>query len=182
MVTSSNRCYFIPVKSEFEQTVKLPRPLVFAFFTNPANLRLLHYGWSKLRMIEHNHSVRSGDQTWVEMNVIGILPMVFGFLHNGYEPGSRFGETLIHGPFERFSHVHEFEDHATGALVRDRLDIRLPWYYGGKLALKFFVVYQPAPPLLFRGVMLVMAVLVLPSGAMDLSAAVRLGGKGKRAG
>ena len=56
-----------------------------------------------------------------------------------YEPDCRFGETLIHGPFERFTHLHEFDETAEGTVVRDILEVQLSWQYGGRFATQHLV-------------------------------------------
>jgi ligand-binding SRPBCC domain-containing protein len=68
-----------------------------------------------------------------------VLPLVLGFRHVVFEPDRQFAEQAIHGPFSKFFHAHEFESRAGGTLVRDRLEISLPWYYGGEMAVRLLV-------------------------------------------
>lgn len=123
------------MRFRFEQEVPLPRAVVFAFHKNPEHLLLIHKGWSDVRMIHTDACVHDGCKTWIEFNVAGILPVVMGFEHIVYEPPSRFGEKLIHGPFRRFVHFHEFDTSPSGTIVRDLLDVELPWFYGGELGM-----------------------------------------------
>jgi ligand-binding SRPBCC domain-containing protein len=120
----------------FEQIIELPKAIVFAFHENPEHLVLLHHGWANVRMIRHDGHVHQGSRTWVETTIARILPVVMGFEHTVYEPPHRFGERLIHGPFSKFTHIHEFDEVNTGTIVRDLLEVELPWYYGGELAMK----------------------------------------------
>jgi ligand-binding SRPBCC domain-containing protein len=63
-----------------------------------------------------------------------------GFRHTIYEPPQRFCEELFHGPYARFVHLHEFEERSAGTtLVRDSLDVSLPWQYGSEAALRLLV-------------------------------------------
>lgn len=123
----------------FEHLVPLDRGSVFEFFQNPARLALLHAGWSRLRLLHHQAHVHVGAQTWVEVPFAGFIPLVLGFRHALFEPPVRFSEEAIHGPFSCFSHTHEFIDHGSNTLVRDILELRLPWYYGGNTAIRYAV-------------------------------------------
>jgi len=124
---------------QFEQMIALPRTTVFAFHEDPEHLALLHHGWSAFRMIHHDGRLHPGSRTWFETTIAGILPVVMGFEHTVYEPPHRFGEQLIHGPFRKFTHIHEFDEVSMGTMVRDLLEIELPWYYGDELGMQFFV-------------------------------------------
>lgn len=66
----------------------------------------------------------------------GILPVVMGFRHSGFEASGWFEETLIHGPLRRFVHRHEFEARGTATLVRDVVSAELPSHFGGALAMR----------------------------------------------
>jgi len=123
----------------FEHLVLVPRERMFAFFQNPARLELLHAGWSHLRVLHHEPRVRVGAETWVEVTVGWVVPLVLGFRHLCFAPPVSFSEAAIHGPFERFIHLHEFDDRDGKTIVRDLLEISLPWRYGGDLALRRIV-------------------------------------------
>jgi ligand-binding SRPBCC domain-containing protein len=104
------------VKLCFEQTIPLPRRTVFGFFQNPACLAVLHEGWSRFRLLKHETQICVGCETWVEVTIAGFVPVVLGFRHTLFEPPLRFAEELIHGPFSKFHHVHEFEEQGAGCL------------------------------------------------------------------
>jgi ligand-binding SRPBCC domain-containing protein len=59
--------------------------------------------------------------------------------YNVLEPPTRFGEGQVRGPFARFAHVHEFEPRPGGTLLRERLEVRLPWWLGGEAAVRWIV-------------------------------------------
>ena len=130
----------------FEQVIPLPRATIFAFHEDPEHLVLLHRGWAAFRMLHHEGRLQQGSETWFEMTIAKILPIALGFEHSIYEPPQRFGEQLVHGPFHKFIHIHEFEkvtaeDEATNnsTIVRDLLEVELPWYYGGEWAMQLLV-------------------------------------------
>ncbi|WP_417378768.1 SRPBCC family protein [Gimesia sp.] len=117
----------------FEQTVPAERETLFRFHEDPAHLGLLLAEWPGFRLLRHAGHIQPGAETWVEQRVAGCLPVVMGFRHDLYEPGHRFGETMIHGPFSRFSHIHEFDETSAGTIVRDMLNVELAWQFGGAL-------------------------------------------------
>ena len=112
---------------------------MFRFFQNPARLELLHAGWSRVRLLHHEHQVRIGAETWVEVTVAGCIPIVLGFRHILFEPPVRFGEEAIHGPFSKFTHLHEFVARNHGTVVRDLVEVCLPWHYGGEAVMRYGV-------------------------------------------
>ncbi len=130
------------MRFSFEHIVRLPRERLFGFFKNPEGLEVLHAGWSKVRLLAHETRVRVGAETWIEFTLAGCLPLVLGFRHTFFEPPIRFGEKAIHGPFSRFVHIHEFEPLAGGTLVRDLLEVSLPWHYGGEIAVRHLAARQ----------------------------------------
>jgi ligand-binding SRPBCC domain-containing protein len=123
----------------FEQMIELPRASVFAFHEDPEHLVLLHRGWAAFRMIHHDGRLHQGSRTWFETTIAGMLPVAMGFEHVIYEPPHRFGEQLIHGPFSKFTHLHEFDEVSAGTMVRDLLEVELPWHYGGEWAMQLFI-------------------------------------------
>jgi ligand-binding SRPBCC domain-containing protein len=127
------------MKFIFRQTVDAHRDVVFAFFRNPRCLPLLHIAEKHICVLRHGSDVRIGSETWAEVTLFGLLPVVLGFRHDIFEPPARFGESLIHGPFKIFTHIHEFNAHDARTEIIDHLDVQLPWYYGGELGVKLLV-------------------------------------------
>jgi ligand-binding SRPBCC domain-containing protein len=124
------------MRFSFDHTVSEPRERLFAFFENPERLEGLHAGWSTVRLLHGEPQVRVGAETWIEITTAGFIPMVVGFRHTLFEPPTRFGEEAIHGPFSKFTHVHEFLAGNGNTTVRDVLELCLPWYYGGESAIR----------------------------------------------
>ncbi len=116
----------------FEHRVPVDVERVFAFHERPAHLGLLMRGWPGFRLLHLDDRVRVGAETWCEQTVLGFIPVVMGFRHTDCDPPRRFTDELIHGPFRRFRHLHEFlgEDGATR--VRDTVEISLSWAHGGE--------------------------------------------------
>ena len=123
----------------FEQTLRVSRDVLFRFHEDPAHLGLLLAEWPGFRLLRHAGHIQPRAETWFEQRVGGFLPVVMGFRHTVYEPDCRFGETLIHGPFDRFTHLHEFDETTEGTVVRDILEVQLSWQYGGRFATQHLV-------------------------------------------
>jgi len=121
------------VQLHFEQLVPLPRPRLFAFHTDPANLAVLLEGWPGFELRGHPGSIRPGSRVLVRQ---GLGPLVFEleFEHVLFEPPERFGERQVRGPFARFEHVHEFHQAPEGTRIVDRVDFALPLHLGGRVA------------------------------------------------
>lgn len=123
---------------EFERRFLLPRERLFAFHENPDNLALLMQSWPTFRMVSHSGHIGPGAITEVRERM-GPVWVSMTFEHFLYEPPDRFGERQVRGPFQQFVHVHEFLLAGGGTLLRDRIDLRLPWYLGGELAMRLLV-------------------------------------------
>ena len=136
----------------FEHHVALDRGTVFAFHEYPAHLDFLMAGWKPFRLLHHHGSITPGCEVWIEENTLGIIPVALGYRHHVYEPPIRFGERLIHGPFSEFTHIHEFiDDGHGGTTVRDHLEVRLPWQYGGEPAMKLIAARRIRQAFATRG-------------------------------
>jgi len=123
---------------QFETHVKAACEAVFAFHTRPANLLLLEDG-AAFRLLAHADTVAPGGELWVEKRV-GVLPIVMAFRHVRVEPPLGFTDALFHGPFARFHHTHRFTPSRGGTLVRDEIDLALPWQFGGEPVLRYVVL------------------------------------------
>jgi ligand-binding SRPBCC domain-containing protein len=56
-----------------------------------------------------------------------------------WEPGERFVDAQLRGPYRLWRHTHTFEDHPGGTLVRDHVSYALPLGPLGDLARRLFV-------------------------------------------
>ncbi len=124
---------------EFSHRVPAPRAAVFAFHAKPANLAQLLEGWSGFELVKHGETTEVGSVTTVKQRFFGMLPIVSVFEHTEYSPPERFAEQLVRGPFRHFRHVHEFEADGEATIVHDKLDVSLPWFFGGEPITRVFV-------------------------------------------
>lgn len=124
------------MRFRFESTVATRIDTAFAFHEDPANLARLHAEWPGFRILHHSGNVRPGSETWFEQTIAHVVPLVMGFRHTVYEPPNRFAEQMVHGPFLRFIHIHEFEPIGQQVIVRDLLDVAMPRQLGGELLIR----------------------------------------------
>ena len=126
------------MKLSFEHVFDVAAADLFAFHENPGNLEVFLRGWTTFRMVANDGHIRVGSVTHIEERIGWIwIPMTFE--HFLYEPPRRFGERQVHGPFETLEHVHEFESRGSRTILRDSVDVVLPWYLGGDLATRLIV-------------------------------------------
>ena len=127
----------------FEQVIPADRGRVFDFHEDPGRLSALSEGMPGFRLVGHEGHIRPGAVTRVEVRV-GPLSVALHNRHFLYDPPHRFGDRQVRGPFAEFRHVHSFEEmrgqgEAGGTLLRDDLEVRLPWWMGGEIAMRLFV-------------------------------------------
>ena len=125
-----------PVLLIFEQRVACPRQPLFAFHQDPGHLADLLRGLTGFRVLRHEGNIAPGSETWTEQMMLGFVPVVLGFRHTDLDPPHSFQERIIHGPFSRFVHRHEFEARGEETIVRDQLDVGVPLHFGGELAMR----------------------------------------------
>jgi ligand-binding SRPBCC domain-containing protein len=126
------------VKLTFEHVFDISAANLFAFHENPSNLALFLRGWTTFRMVANDGHIRVGSVTRVQERIGPVwVPMTFE--HFVYEPPVRFGERQVRGPFKKLEHIHEFESAGSRTILRDALDVLLPWYLGGSIATRLFV-------------------------------------------
>lgn len=132
--------YFAPiglsaVEFHFEQIVPAAVEDVFTFHQDPGNLTHLLAQWGRFRLLSHDGPVQQGCVMWVQ-EAFFALPVALGFRCTVCERPARLGGELFHGPFERFTHMHEFDACAGGTRVCDRLTVVVPWQFGGERAMR----------------------------------------------
>jgi len=124
---------------EFSHRVAASQGRVFAFHADPANLARILAGWQGFELMRHDPTTQVGSTTWVKQRMFGFVPIVSAFEHTLFEAPDRFGEELVRGPFAHFRHIHEFVADGNDTLVIDKIDVCLPWYFGGELATRMLV-------------------------------------------
>jgi ligand-binding SRPBCC domain-containing protein len=122
---------------EREQLVGAPLDEVFAFFAFAGNLGALTPDWLSFQLlIPESTPMRRGTLLDYRLKLHGI-PIRWRSLIEIWEPGVRFIDLQLRGPYRLWSHLHEFEERPGGTLVRDEVLYALPGWGLGEVARPF---------------------------------------------
>ena len=117
-----------------EQLVRAELPEVFEFFSRAGNLEALTPPWLSFRLLgAGDAAMRRGALIDYRLRLHG-LPIRWRTLIEVWEPGVRFLDLQLRGPYALWSHLHEFESRPEGTLVRDEVLYALPFSPLGDLA------------------------------------------------
>src|SRR5579875_731384 len=122
-----------------EQILPLPRSEVFPFFSDPYNLELLTPPWLSFKVLTvTTPQIEAGTEVAYRLKVHGV-PMRWRSLIEEFDPGNRFVDLQLQGPYAHWRHQHQFLDCDGGTLVRDTVHYALPFGPLGRIAHRFFV-------------------------------------------
>jgi ligand-binding SRPBCC domain-containing protein len=113
---------------ERSQLVPRPRADVFALFADARNLEALTPAFLRFA-IETEGDIPMAPGTLIEyrLSLFGI-PFRWRTRIDAFEPGVRFVDTQLRGPYRLWEHTHGFEDAPGGATrVTDRVVYELPF-------------------------------------------------------
>jgi ligand-binding SRPBCC domain-containing protein len=124
---------------EREQLLPRARSDVFAFFADALNLEAITPPWLGFRVLTPG-PIAMGPGTLIEYRLrLHGLRVDWLTRIEIWEPGRRFVDTQVRGPYRIWRHTHLFEDHPEGTLVRDRVSYEIPLGPLGALARLLFV-------------------------------------------
>lgn len=124
-----------------EQTQVVPRPRseVFAFFADAHNLQRLTPAFLGFEILTPS-PIEMREGTLIDYKLrLFHLPLRWRTRIERFEPERRFVDVQLAGPYRSWRHLHEFEDHPAGCLMRDRVQYELPLGPFGTLARALFV-------------------------------------------
>ena len=101
----------------------------FAFFADAGNLERLTPPWLNFRILTPRPiTMREGAEIRYRIVLYGI-PLAWTSRIDVWEPGVRFVDSQIRGPYRVWRHEHRFEAVAGGTRVIDHVDYvpRLAW-------------------------------------------------------
>lgn len=116
------------------QDVAASREEVFAFFSNPANLERLTPTWLGFRILTPE-PLPQGEGAMFEYRIrVHGLPLRWRTLIEAWEPGKKFVDRQIQGPYALWHHTHTFEDLPKGGTrLGDRVRYRVGFGMIGRL-------------------------------------------------
>lgn len=119
----------VPGTTRFEaaETIPADPDRVFDFLSNAANLKALTPPSLRFNMLTPSPiEMRRGTIVEYEVKVRG-LPLRWKTLITKWQPGVRFADLQIRGPYLLWRHQHDFETKRDGVAVRDTIDYALPF-------------------------------------------------------
>jgi ligand-binding SRPBCC domain-containing protein len=113
---------------------------VFGFFADAGNLEAITPPWLSFRIVTPR-PVPMGVGTLIEYRLrLHGLPVSWLTRIEVWEPGARFVDQQLHGPYALWHHTHEFAPAPDGGTVmRDTVRYALPYGPLGALAHRLFV-------------------------------------------
>jgi ligand-binding SRPBCC domain-containing protein len=122
-----------------EQIVPGDPDTVFAFFSDAANLEAITPAWLRFRIVSPQ-PIRMAAGTLIEYRLeLHRVPIRWLTRIESWEPGRRFVDVQLRGPYRLWHHTHAFDPHRDGTLVRDTIRYALPLGPLGRLAHVAFV-------------------------------------------
>ena len=116
---------------------RLPRPTadVFPFFADAGNLEAITPPWLGFRVVTPRPiEMREGALIEYRLRLRG-LPLSWLTRIETWEPGERFVDVQLAGPYRLWHHTHEFaSDGNGGTVMRDTVRYALPLWPLGELA------------------------------------------------
>lgn len=118
---------------EREQVVHRPRPEVFEFFSRAENLERITPPWLRFRLLSQGPvEMQPGTLIDYRLRLHGI-PIRWTSLIEDWEPGRRFIDQQVSGPYGFWRHEHVFTEVPGGTRVVDRVNYALPFRRLGEL-------------------------------------------------
>lgn len=107
---------------------------VFEFFADASNLESITPPWLGFRIVTPR-PIRMAPGALIEYRLsLHRIPIRWLTRIEVWEPGRRFVDVQIRGPYKLWRHTHTFEPHEGGTLMRDSVRNRLPLGPLGRIA------------------------------------------------
>jgi ligand-binding SRPBCC domain-containing protein len=119
---------------ERSQLVSQPVEDAFAFYADAYNLEALTPPWLRFRILTPQPIPMRKGTTIEYVLTLHRLPVRWRTEIVEWEPGRRFVDTQVKGPFRLWQHTHTFEERADGTLIRDTVLYRMPYGTLGTIA------------------------------------------------
>ena len=122
------------------QELARPADEIFAFFADAGNLEAITPAWLAFRIVTPRPvEMRAGALVEYRLRLHGV-PVSWLTRIEEWEPGVRFVDMQLSGPYRLWHHTHEFApDGAGGTIMRDTVRYALPLGPLGEAARRLFV-------------------------------------------
>ncbi len=128
-----------PRSIERSQLVALSVEDSFAFFADAYNLEALTPPWLRFRILTPRPIPMRRGTTIEYVLTTRRLPVRWRTEIVEWEPGRRFVDRQVKGPFRLWEHTHSFEEQQDGTLIRDTVLYRMPYGPLGEIAHRILV-------------------------------------------
>ena len=102
-----------------------PRPEVFAFLAEPANLARVMPPALDIRVLTPGVRMQAGAVLDIRIAWLG-LPFSWRLFVREWDPPYRFVDVQVKGPYARWEHRHRLLEEGEGTWIEDRVTYRLP--------------------------------------------------------
>ena len=111
---------------EWRSTVPFPAADVYAWHARPGAFERLSPPWQEARVVERSGGVEDHGTLVFEFGA-GPLHGRWVAAHGDAEPGRRFTDRQLHGPFRAWEHTHTFvPDGPDRTVIQDHVEYELP--------------------------------------------------------
>ena len=102
-----------------------PRPEVFAFLADPANLPRVMPPSLRVRLLTPSVVMQAGAVLDLRMTWLGV-PLRWRLFVREWDPPYRFVDVQLSGPYARWEHRHRLLEEGGGTWIEDRITYGLP--------------------------------------------------------
>ncbi len=109
-----------------------PAAEVFDWHMRPGAYQRLSPPWERMRLVADGYPIREGSRAEIDV-AVGPFWRRWTALHRDIEPGRRFRDIQIRGPFARWEHAHTIQpEGADASWLEDRIEFALPFGWIGR--------------------------------------------------
>lgn len=113
----------------FEQSQWIKKPIqeVFEFFSSEENLEKITPPWLGFHVVgKSTPKIQQGTLIDYKLKISGV-PVKWQTLIEEWEPGRKFVDTQLKGPYKKWHHTHTFKEVNGGTQMGDRVIYALPF-------------------------------------------------------